>query len=88
MFARTILLTVLAATCGATDHPSEDGPDDITQEEVRPIDQHFCCSEVASTKPLSGEGCVAIGKESINSCEIVLYCAADWLKEGGTVTCL
>jgi hypothetical protein len=86
MFAKTLLVTLIAA-CGfhpgAPANSNPDHPDEIQQKPEN--DQHFCCSSVKDGK---GDGCVAIGAEQINSCQHVLYCAGSWEKIDGDVTCL
>ncbi|KIG18905.1 hypothetical protein DB30_07241 [Enhygromyxa salina] len=50
-------------------------------------DQHFCCAHV-ERESLTGTDCMAIGVESINACERVLYCAERWTRQGDTVACV
>jgi hypothetical protein len=38
-------------------------------------------------KTFTGEGCVAIAKENINSCNAVLHCEGKWTKQDGVATC-
>jgi hypothetical protein len=95
MFAKALLFTILGA-CGVasgaasdpepTLSPSELERPDGHNEETVLEDQHFCCESV-DTKNMSGEGCNAIGKESINSCPSVLYCPNRWGKDNGNVAC-
>ena len=80
----TIVASILAllTECGvssATEPPIE------APEESRE-DQHFCCTDVSTNG--TGEGCVAINKENINSCDRVLSCGDKWVKKDGKVTCL
>ncbi len=65
----------------AVDDPGDKQPPAEQPQE----DQHFCCQDV---KDGTGEDCVAIGKESINSCPNVLYCDGKWEKKDVKVTCL
>jgi hypothetical protein len=78
----TIIASIIAslATCGAPDTPPDRKPTERVMQ-----DQHFCCNSVSNG---TGEGCTAIGVESINSCASVLYCAEGWEKADGNVTCL
>ena len=82
MFAKTIVFTLLAA-CGVTSNPSTD-PDKIEPPEELQENQHWCCNTVSD---FTGEGCVAIAKENINTCKNVLYCEGNWMKQDGKVTC-
>ena len=50
--------------------------------------QHFCCSSVDLDGKGSGEGCMAIGEELINSCVHVLYCAGSWGRDEDVTKCL
>jgi hypothetical protein len=81
------LLLALLAACGVnsstttTEPPTKAPPSEPSQE-----DQHFCCHDV-DQKSLSGDGCVTIGKEQINSCNNVLYCSGNWSKKDGHVVC-
>lgn len=87
MFTKIILFAILAA-CGvestpatAPDEPIKQPPEEDAQE-----DQHFCCHSV-DPKTWTGEGCGAINKENINSCNKVLYCPGKWVKDDGKVIC-
>lgn len=81
---KAILLTIIAACGVGTEAPDErERPPDVPQE-----NQHFCCADATASKPLTGEGCVPIGKEHIATCNTVLYCSGDWLMKDGKVTCV
>jgi hypothetical protein len=86
------LLFAIIAVCGvlsgAAATPAE-------QPEKKPPDankkgQQFCCSSVGKTAAGkgTGEGCVTIGPGKIDSCDKVLSCGDEWLKDDGKVTCL
>jgi hypothetical protein len=86
---KPILLALLTACGGHSTAPSEPGeeqpvePPDIDDAQE---DQHFCCKSVDLEK-WTGEDCVAISKEHINSCNEVLYCPGLWGKSNGVVKC-
>ncbi|KIG12570.1 hypothetical protein DB30_01233 [Enhygromyxa salina] len=84
MFIKPTILAILAA-CGINSNPP-DAPDEIEPPDDQQIDQHFCCQSV-SAKPWSGEGCVTIAVEHINTCAKVLYCPGKWINDEGDVTC-
>jgi hypothetical protein len=81
----SILLTILTACVGAGAAVPTDQPDKKPPKEVGE-DQHFCCSKV-DLADLTGEDCVAVGVESINTCAAVLYCEGSWGKEDAKVAC-
>lgn len=77
MRTKPLVLTIIAA-CGVLSGaaaPAEEGKD-----------QHFCCTSIDADKA-AGDDCTAIGEESINSCNNVLYCPDGWKKKDGDVTC-
>lgn len=82
----TILLTIIAA-CGVHSDAATDATDGQPDKKP-PVEieegQHFCCTNVDK---LTGEGCVAINAENINTCDKVLYCNGNWMKVDGKVTC-
>jgi hypothetical protein len=90
MLAKPLLLIFIAA-CGVlagaaapAEQPEKKPPD----KDVG--DQHFCCFSVGVTaagKP-TGDGCVTIGAGNIDTCDKVLFCNGNWIKEDGKVTCL
>jgi hypothetical protein len=81
---KPIIATILAA-CSVAASPDNIEPPVLEEGE----DQHFCCSWVdMDSKTGEGEGCVAIAKESINSCNGVLYCDGKWQKLDGKVKCI
>jgi hypothetical protein len=84
MLTKPLLLAILAV-CGAHSGPDNQPvkPPDIDEGGE---DQHFCCNDVDAAK-FTGDGCVAIAKENINSCNAVLYCPGKWAKKDGKVTC-
>jgi hypothetical protein len=86
MLAKPIFLAIVAA-CGIQSNSvvTPDEPVKRTPDEVQE-DQHFCCQSV-DPKTWTGEGCGAISKENINSCDKVLYCPGKWAKDDGKVTC-
>jgi hypothetical protein len=92
MLTKSLLIALLAAcgvNSGGATSPSEqsvDQPDKAPPDGPVVKDQHFCCSET-DPKTHSGQGCNAIGKESINNCDDVLYCPEGWTKKDGNVTC-
>lgn len=84
MLTKPLLFTIIAA-CGVlsgaavpNEQPEKRPPDEIQEG------QHFCCTDVDK---FTGEGCVAISNENINSCDRVLYCSGNWIKKDGKVTC-
>ncbi|KIG18901.1 hypothetical protein DB30_07237 [Enhygromyxa salina] len=77
-------MAILAA-CGITTNPP-DAPDEIEPPDDEQVEQHFCCSSV-DLKNMTGENCVAINKEQINTCLSVLYCGNTWGKDNGTIAC-
>lgn len=88
MLTKAILFALLA-TCGIRSDAGSD-PDDLEREppDDPQEDQHFCCADATTSKPLTGEGCVPIGKEHIATCNTVLYCGGDWVMKDGKVTCV
>ncbi|KIG18896.1 hypothetical protein DB30_07232 [Enhygromyxa salina] len=81
------MFVILLAACGT--HSNAPAPDDREPPDPPQIDQHFCCNSVNSTGHGSGQGCVAINKENINTCAEILYCASNWTKNSdGDVKCL
>jgi hypothetical protein len=93
MLTKTILVAIFAA-CAAPNRPanpeqpeSTDPPELTPPPEPPQEGQAFCCLSV-NKKTRSGDGCGAISSENINSCDKVLHCAGDYIKEDGTVTCL
>jgi hypothetical protein len=94
MLTKTLLVAILAtcaAPSGAAANPNR--PESTDPPEFRPPPeppqegQAFCCLSV-DKKTKSGDGCGAISNENINSCDKILHCAGDYIKEDGTVTCL
>jgi hypothetical protein len=88
MLTRSILFAVLAA-CGVNSSGAASPKE--PPEKKPPADQglegqHFCCTSV-SPKDFTGDGCVAVSKEQINSCDNVLYCSEGWVKSEGKVAC-
>lgn len=85
MLGKPLLLAIIAA-CGLSGAaaPAEQPDKKPPKEDVG--DQHFCCTDVDPDK-LTGQGCVSIGPENINSCDRVLYCEGNWAKKDGVVTC-
>ncbi len=81
----TLLLTALLASCPTSSAEPEHPPRDIEAPEYG-ADQHFCCKDV-DDKTFVGEECTAIPKELVNQCARVLYCAGNYTKRDGTVTC-
>ncbi|KIG15996.1 hypothetical protein DB30_05050 [Enhygromyxa salina] len=89
MLTRPLLLALLAA-CGVNssgapagpphEQPEKKPPDDIEKDYI------FCCQSV-DTQTKSGDGCVTIGENQIDSCSTVLACADGFTKQDGTVTC-
>jgi hypothetical protein len=84
MLGKSIMLTIIAA-CGVASGAATP----VGQHEKKPPEeiqkgQHFCCTDVDK---FTGEGCVAINAENINTCDRVLYCAGNWQKKDGKVTC-
>lgn len=77
-----LLLTLLAAYGAHSDQPDKEPPPEPPQD-----GQAFCCISV-DKKTKSGEGCRAISTEHINTCDKVLHCAGDYIKEDAVVTCL
>ncbi|WP_052557445.1 hypothetical protein [Enhygromyxa salina] len=83
-----VTLAILAGCAQPSPQPSPPTPttpDHRRHPETR-HDQHFCCQSV-SAKPWSGEGCVTIAVEHINTCAKVLYCPGKWINDEGDVTC-
>ncbi|PRQ06231.1 hypothetical protein [Enhygromyxa salina] len=89
MLTKSLLLAFLAA-CGVnssdspteppTERPEKKPPDDIEKVHI------FCCQKV-DVKTKTGDGCVTIGSDKIDSCSSVLACAGSFTKVDGTVTC-
>lgn len=79
------LILMFIATFGAP----PDGPKDKDdQPRIKVIgNQHFCCESVNSIGKGSGDGCVAVSADHINTCEDLLYCPFGYTKSGGGVTC-
>ncbi|PRP95884.1 hypothetical protein ENSA5_37540 [Enhygromyxa salina] len=84
MFTKTLVFVLLAG-CGVLSNNAP-APEDREPPDQGEEDQHFCCSSI-DTQNWTGDGCVAINKENINSCQKVLYCPGKWAKDDGTVTC-
>jgi hypothetical protein len=63
-----------------------DQPDKLQPEEDIQEDQHFCCHSV-DPKSKTGDGCVTIGANQIDTCGEVLYCPGFWAKHDGKVSC-
>lgn len=62
-------------------------PDDV-QPKIKPIpDHYFCCSSVDNAGKGSGEGCVNMTSDHVNTCSDVLFCPGGWTKSDGTVHC-
>jgi len=78
-----IVSAVLFAT--GMNGPSDKSPNE-GQQTVEEEGQHFCCQDT-DPKTQSGQSCSAVGKESINTCDDVLYCPKGWTKKDGNVTC-
>lgn len=75
------LLTIILAALGV--QPDIDAP-----KCAKPIeDHHFCCESVNSEGKGSGDGCVKISEDSVNSCSEVLGCTHGYTKSGGVVRC-
>jgi hypothetical protein len=86
MLTKPLVLALIAA-CGIHSSAPTEQPLKPPEIEEGGEDQHFCCSSV-DFDTASGDGCVAIAKESINLCNDVLYCDGKWGKKGDTVKCL
>jgi hypothetical protein len=57
---------------------------------VKPEKQHFCCSTVWEDEKKGrqyGDGCIAVGKESIDRCANLLYCHGSYMKKDGITSC-
>lgn len=86
----TTLFALVLAACGVTStNPEERLTSSAPPADKQPPDdeqqgQHFCCQMVNN---FTGEGCISINVENINSCANVLYCSGDWMKKDGVVTC-
>jgi hypothetical protein len=88
MYAKPIILALLAA-CGFSTNPEPpDGPDDRAPPNGAQEAKHFCCTSVDQDK-LTGEGCIGIPDDNaiINACSYVLFCSGDWTKADGHVVC-
>jgi hypothetical protein len=77
-----IKLLLIAAATAYGGPPSDKQP----PPEVEEKDYIFCCHDV-DTANKSGEGCVTIAEQQINSCSTVLACHEGFTKKDGTVTC-
>jgi hypothetical protein len=84
---------VLLLGSGLAGFASADPPDALQPPECtqpKPIDkkeQTFCCDSVNSMGKGSGEGCVTITEDHVDSCSDVLACAEGYTKTDGHVTC-
>lgn len=78
------LLAACGVPSGAPEQPDKKPPEEIQEG------QHYCCFSVGVTQAGkgTGDGCVTAGAGNIDSCDKVLYCNGDWLKDDGKVTCL
>ena len=82
MGTKPLLLAFLAAcgvSSGAAANPNEKAP---PEDEVK--GHYFCCQTVDK---LTGEGCVTIGANQVDSCNNVLYCEGSFMKKDGKVYC-
>jgi hypothetical protein len=87
---KLLLLAILAA-CGVNSNSANAGPpveppNKEAPDETEEDKDYFCCHSV-NTGKRSGDGCVTIGKNQIDSCSKVLACAGGFTKDDGTVTC-
>lgn len=82
MAIETLLLTILSTLLSPSEAPDEVRPD------TKLLPNHFfCCDSVDSSGRGSGEGCVKMSEDHVNSCSDVLYCPGGWTKSEGTVRC-
>jgi hypothetical protein len=85
MFTK-LILSALLAVCGvhsstATDKPPSDEPDAKPRDEIL-----FCCQHI-DVKAKTGNTCITIEDDEIDSCSNILTCAKGFTKKDGIVTC-
>ncbi|KIG12572.1 hypothetical protein DB30_01235 [Enhygromyxa salina] len=83
MFIKHTILAILAA-CGIN---NPDGPDDKELPPPPPDPSHYFCCHTVDADKLTGEGCVTIGANQVDSCASVLHCANTFTKMDGEVKC-
>jgi hypothetical protein len=83
MFTKPLLLSI-ATALGITSGAAPDSKDRPAKPPGCESGQHFCCTSIDK---LTGEGCVTISRENINTCDKVLYCDGTWMKSDGKVVC-
>lgn len=85
----TTILSALLACATQGDHATRvetSSPSDIQSQVESGEDQHFCCDDV-DLSTWSGEGCLLISEDDLNSCSNILYCDGKWERQDGRAAC-
>jgi hypothetical protein len=80
MSIKAIILSIVATF-------APDGPTDKDDDPSISEDHYFCCEVVNDAGKGSGDGCVKISEDHVNSCSQVLGCSHGFTKDEGAVRC-